>query len=142
MIKAYMSHPIRGPLKDKATAEDMRNNCDAAMVLAEKIRLYMSVNYREADLNLYVPAEHEAFVNRAWKNDMLTVQQILYIDCQIVEEYKDVLLVFAPYGPPVEGCNIEIMHATKHGIPSLIFKDLDEFKDKMEAYLEAREIYE
>ncbi len=143
MIKAYMGHPIRGPLKDKATHADMKASNEKAMVLAKGVRTYMGVNYPDADLELYVPAEHEDFVNRAFRNDMLTVQQILHIDCQIIEEeFKDLLLVFAPFGPPVEGCSIELVHATKHGIPSIVFKDLEDFKDKMEAYLEAKGIYE
>jgi hypothetical protein len=143
MIKAYMSHPIRGALKDKATQHDMECNCNAAMEIAERIRLYMSVNYPKADFNLYVPAEHESFVSRAYRYGMLTVQQILHIDCKIIEEdCSDLLLIYAPFGPPVEGCHTELVHARKRDIPVLIFEDLAEFKDKMEAYLEAREIYE
>jgi hypothetical protein len=143
MIKAYFSHPIRGPLKDKATPIDMKRNCDAAVALAERIRTYMEVNYREAGFELYVPAEHEAFVNRAWKNLMLTVDDILEIDCQIIrEEYKDVLLVFAPFGPPVEGCNTEVECALRNGIAVVIFEDFVDFKDAIEKYLEAVGIYE
>ena len=143
MIKAYMSHPIRGPLKDKATAEDMQRNNDAARAMAERIRTYMSVNYREVEFELYVPAEHEDFVNRAFRNDMLTVPQILKIDCQIIEEeYNDLLLTFAPFGPPVEGCRIEIDHAVENEITVLVFEGIIEFKDVMEAYLEAKGIYE
>jgi hypothetical protein len=74
---------------------------------------------------------------------MLTVQQILYIDCKIIEEdYKDLLLIYAPFGPPVEGCHTELTHALKCGIAVVVFKDLAEFKDKMETYLEAIGIYE
>jgi hypothetical protein len=143
MIKAYMSHPIRGPLKGKATAVDMKRNCDAAVALAERIRTYMEVNYREAGFELYVPAEHEAFVNRAWKNLMLTVDDILKIDCQIIEkEYNDVLLVYAPFGPPVEGCYTEIECAICNDISVVVFEDFNDFKDAMEKYLEAKGIYE
>jgi hypothetical protein len=143
MIKTYMSHPIRGPLKDMATPADLKRNCDAAMELAEKIRLYMSVNYRDAGFELYVPAEHEAFVNRAWRNGVMSVSEILAIDCQIIdEEYNDLVLIYAPFGPPVEGCHTEKNHATMRGIHVIVFKDLAEFKDKMEAYLEAKGIYE
>jgi hypothetical protein len=143
MIKAYMSHPIRGALKDKATQHDMECNCNAALILAEQIRLYMATNYREVDFELYVPAEHEAFVNRSYRYGMLTVQQILHIDCKIIEEdYNDALLIYAPFGPPVEGCYTEWVHARKCDIPVLIFEGLDDFKDTMEAYLEAKGIYE
>ena len=143
MIKAYMSHPIRGAMKDKATEEYMKDNCEAAIVIAEQIRLYMSVNYRDVDFELYVPAEHEAFVHRTFSLNMLKVQQILYIDCKIIEEdFNDLLLVFAPFGPPIEGCHVEFTHARKCGIDVIIFEGLIEFKDKIEPYLEAKGIYE
>lgn len=142
-IKAYMSHPIRGPLKEKATHEDMQRNNDAARKIADQIRLYMATNYRDVDFELYVPAEHEEFVNRAFRNGMLTVPEILHIDCQIIEEeYNDMLLTFAPFGPPVEGCRVEIDHAVFNEITVLVFEGMIEFKDVMEAELEAREIYE
>jgi hypothetical protein len=71
------------------------------------------------------------------------VGQILYIDCKIIEEqYNDLLLVFAPFGPPVEGCATEVDHALLHGITVLTFEDLIEFKDKIEPYMEAKGIYE
>ena len=143
MIKSYMSHPIRGALKDNATVESIKINNDAAMVIAGQIRTYMSVNYREADFELYVPAEHEAFVHRTYSLDMLTVQQILYIDCKIIEEdFNDLLLIYAPFGPPIEGCHVELTHARKCKIDVIIFESLADFKDKMEAYLEAKGIYE
>jgi hypothetical protein len=137
MLKGYMSHPIRGPLKDKATPEQIRANCDMAKEVAMRIRYYMDFNHPDIDLDLYVPAEHESFVLRAFRNDMLTVQQILHIDCQIIEEdYNGVLLVFAPYGPPVEGCSIELKHAVKCGIAVLVFKDMSAFKEQIEIFLE------
>jgi len=143
MIKAYMSHPIRGSMKDKATSEFIESNCAAAMKIAGSIRTYVGVNYRDADFELYVPAEHEAFVHRTYTLEMLRVQQILYIDCKIIEEdFNDLLLIFAPFGPPVEGCHVEFTCARSLNIPVIVFKDLEEFKDKIEAYLEARGIYE
>ena len=143
MMNTYMSHPIRGSMKDKATEEFIKSNCNAAMIIAAQIRVYMSVNYREVDFALYVPAEHEAFVHRSYLYGMLTVAQILEIDCKIIEEdFNDLLLIYAPYGPPVEGCHVELTHARKCEIDVVVFKDLAEFKDKMEAYLEAKGIYE
>jgi hypothetical protein len=74
---------------------------------------------------------------------MLTVQQILWIDCQIIEELcKDLLIVFAPFGPPVEGCSVEMRHARKNLIPTIIFKDLNEFKEKIEEFLDGLGGYE
>jgi hypothetical protein len=136
-MKIYLSHPIRGPLKDKAKPEDMLANCLMAKTVADKIRQYIRFNHVEVDVDLYVPAENEEFVNRAWANDMLTIQQILFIDCQIIrEKFNDLLLVFAPYGKPVEGCHIEKNCAEFNDIPVIVFKDMAEFKEKIEVYLE------
>jgi hypothetical protein len=137
MFKVYMSHPIRGSLKDKATQDTMNANCELAKGIAGKIRQYVEFHYAEAGLDLYVPAEHEAFVSRAWKQGMLKVHQILDLDCLIIkEEYNNLLLVFAPYGPPVEGCHVEMTHARVNFIPVIIFKDMSEFKEKFEAFVE------
>jgi hypothetical protein len=133
-----MSHPIRGAAGDKATEEQQLANCNLAKGIAGKIRNYLLMNYRDADADVYVPAEHEDFVHRTFSTGMLTVQQILCIDCQIIEEtYNDLLLIFAPYGPPVEGCHVEWQHARKCGIPIIIFKDMSEFKQNIEAFMEA-----
>ena len=137
MLKIYMSHPIRSPYGDEATPEQMKTNCLMAVTIGDKIRQYMAFNHRDVPGKLYVPAEHEELVNRAWHSGMLTVEQILELDCRIIaEEYNDLLIVFAPYGPPIQGCHIEMQHAVLHHIPVLVFKDMSEFKEKIEVYLE------
>ena len=52
MLKVYLSHPIRGPLKDKATPEQMLANCLMAKSVADKIRQYMRFNHVNVDLEL------------------------------------------------------------------------------------------
>lgn len=134
MLKIYLSHPIRGPLKDKATAEDMRRNCEDAKVMADLIRSYMPVT-----IDLYLPAEHEGFVSRAWELGMLTARQILDIDCRIIEEeYNDLLLVYAPYGYPVAGCHTEMVHAKLNNIPVVIFENIKELDKIMTGFLKDR----
>lgn len=129
-IRVYMSHPIRGPLKDKATTQDIHRNCEYAIELAEMIRTFLPV-----PVKLYVPGEHEDFVHRAWQGQYLTIKQILEIDCNIIEFYGDLLLVFAPYGPPVEGCSIEMEYAQNRKIPVIVFKDFEELSEKMIPFL-------
>lgn len=133
MIKAYMSHPIRGPLKDKATSQDMRRNNEYALEMADMIRSFIPTV-----IDLYVPAEHEAFVTRAWKYGYLSENQILVVDCAIIQEHKDVLLVFAPYGPPVGGCSIEIICANDNDIPVIIFETFGELVEKLTPFLKER----
>lgn len=133
MLRAYLSHPIRGPLKDKATRQDMQRNCEYAIEIAELIRTFVPTV-----LKLYVPGEHEVFVNRAWKGHYLTVEQILEIDCNIIEEYSDVLLVFAPFGPPIEGCSIEKEFAESRKIPVIVFETFGELVEKLESLLKEK----
>jgi hypothetical protein len=111
----------------------MKRNCEWAREIADLIRSYVPTV-----LELYVPAEHEAFVNRAYRGHYLTVKQILEIDCNIIEEYSDVLLVFAPYGPPVEGCRIEMDHAITRKIPVIIFESFNDLAEKLEPFLKEK----
>lgn len=136
MIKVYFSHPIRGPLKDKATSQDMIYNCRLAIEMADLIRSF--VNLPTILFDIYVPGEHEAFVSRAWQGHYLTIKQILEIDCNIIEEYGDLLLVFAPYGPPVEGCNIEMKYAQERNIPVIVFETFKELEEKLEPFLKTK----
>lgn len=128
-----MSHPVRGPLGDKATTQDMKRNCEYALEMADMIRSFIPTV-----TDLYVPAEHEAFVNRAWKFGYLTVDQILVIDCAIIQEYKDVLLVFAPFGPPVNGCSVEKICAEDNDIPVIIFETFGELVEKLTPFLKEK----
>ena len=137
MLKAYLSHPIRGHLKDKATTQDMKRNCEWAIEMAELIRTFVPTV-----LELYVPAEHEEFVDRAHKMGFLTIEQILSVDCDIMHKYSDVLLVFAPFGPPVKGCRVEMQHAYSHDIPVIIFETFGELVEKLTPFLKHRGLVE
>ncbi|HUW45777.1 MAG TPA: hypothetical protein VMW50_08275 [Dehalococcoidia bacterium] len=77
-MKAYLSHPIRGFAGVHATPAMQRANCDRAKRLAKIIRAI------RPDIGLYVPAESEDFISRAFDEGYLTIKQILAIDCQIV----------------------------------------------------------
>ncbi len=133
MLRAYLSHPVRGPLGDRATTHDMKRNYEYALEMADMIRTFVPTV-----IDLHVPAEHEVFVCRAWKLGYLVEEQILEIDCDIIEEYNDVLLVFAPYGPPVGGCSVEIQCAEANNIPVIIFETFGEFVEKFTPFLKER----
>ena len=116
-MKFYLSHPIRGEKGDKATAEDIRKNNEAAIAVAEYIETHVTAN-----VDIHVPARMEGFVDVAYRMNILDVQDILAVDCKIIESC-DAVLVYAPFGNVVSGCKIELEHALRCHKPVFIFED-------------------
>jgi len=117
-MKLYLSHPIRGEKGDKATAEDMRQNNEAAIAAANYIRERIS-----ADIDVHVPAEMERFVHTAYRMKILDEKQILAVDCKIIENC-DAVLIYAPFGNVVKGCKVELDHALRYHRPVFIFTNV------------------
>lgn len=131
MKKAYVSHSIRGEYGPNATVEQMRQHCEIVKQFIDMLRVNMA--HRKAqgesfaiqlnsgpmilptDVEFYVPAEHEEFVQLAYAKKYMNEQQILDVDCSIIETCD---AVFA-FGPPElsRGMQIEIAFANEHGIP-------------------------
>ncbi|RLD97119.1 MAG: hypothetical protein DRI92_06150, partial [Aquificota bacterium] len=82
-IRIYMSHTIRGKHGNKATPAQMQANKDRALQFANCLRAYF-LDWERMDglppVDLYVPAEHDEFVELAWKKKYLNIDQILEID--------------------------------------------------------------
>ena len=72
---------------------------------------------------LYVPADHELFVHRAYKDNLLTKEQITSINCKIIEECN--LLINFGNGLAV-GSNLpkELSYAQQEKIPVYSMPDL------------------
>lgn len=118
-MKFYLSHPIRGEKGDKATVEDIRKNNEAAIVVAEYIEAHVTAN-----VDIHVPARMEGFVDVAYRMNILDVQDILAVDCKIIKGC-DALLIYAPFGNVVRGCQIELEHALRCHKPIFIFEDAE-----------------
>ncbi len=116
-MKFYLGHPIQGLQGDKATETEVAANIAAAIAVAEYIE-----NHITPDIDIHVPARMEDFVHLAYKMKILNVEQILAVDCKIIEGC-DALLVYAPYGMVVGGCKIECEHAIRCHKPVFIFED-------------------
>ncbi len=119
-MKFYLSHPIRGSKGDKATAVDMKQNNDRAIEIADFIR-----NAVTPDIDIHVPAEMEKFVLTAYYLGILSEEQILTVDCKIVETC-DAVLLYSPDGSIGGGCKIEYEHALKNNIPVCVFQNENE----------------
>jgi len=124
MVKktAYFSHAIRGRKGLNATAEEMDNNCAIATAVCNWIRQHIP------ELELYVPAEHEEFIQIAYLKKWLSEKQILEIDCEILER-RDLLIVLEIDGWHGGGISVEIEHAEKRGIPIYYLSFTGKFKE-------------
>jgi len=89
MIRAYLSHLIRGAKGSAATREDMEANNRRAIEFAAQVRAEFP------GLDLYVPAIHDEFVLEAYEMGVLTESQILAVDVRLVRK-RDLLIVYAP----------------------------------------------
>jgi hypothetical protein len=111
MKRIYVSHPIRGKDGANATDETKAENCKNAIQIANVLRALTP------NKEFYVPAEHEDFIGKAYKNGFLTEDQILSIDCQIIS--KCAAMVVLDFGHISRGMDIEIKFCRVTGIPCI-----------------------
>jgi hypothetical protein len=110
MIRAYLSHPIRGAKGSAATRADMETNNRRAIEFAACVRAVFP------NLDLYVPGAHDLFVMLAYTVGYLTEAQILEVDKIILSE-QDILIVFSPDGYMGGGVGVEIEEAQRLQMP-------------------------
>jgi len=117
----YISHSIRGFAGKNATASQMKANCDIIKAIAKQLRETIPI------VDFYVPAESEPFVHRAYQRHYITEKQILDIDCQIIEDICDAVIVFVPEGDTLQGGRkIEYDFAIRNKIPVYIFSKTEQ----------------
>ncbi len=107
-LKIYLSHCISdgGVL----TEEIMQKNCGKAVEFANWLRAEFP------SLEVYCPAEHEYFVHKTYTKNMLTIPQILEIDCDIIRGCEGVMILC--HNDKISaGMQIEIDFALKNKIP-------------------------
>ena len=121
--RVYFSHSIRGKLGPTCPIETQEKNCAAAIKIANRIRLACP------EFDIYVPAEHEEFIQIAFNRKYLTENQILDIDCGIVSRC-DAIIVYVPDGDELQGGRlIEYDFAYFSGIPSTLYATAEEAVD-------------
>lgn len=119
-MRFYVSHSIRGAKGEAATPTDMKENCDRILKVCKTIRLVLP------SVELYVPAEHEDFVYIAFRDKYLNEQQVLEIDCKIIDTC-DGIIIYCPPDDPIQGGRlVEYRHAEKEYKPILIFQATEE----------------
>lgn len=115
----YFSHHIRGKHGVHATDEDMQHNCDEASRVAHIIQ------DRLGDLDLHVPADHDEFVCIAYRNGKLTEDDILEIDCAIIQQ-RQMMIAYSYEGHTSRGMQTEIACCLTNAIPLFCFENFTE----------------
>lgn len=93
--------------------------------IGEEIKAYL-LDWEKMDgypkCDLYVPAEHDEFVQIAFDKKYIDETQILDTDCEIIRRCN---LVIA-YGDPLRsrGMKVEIDYATEHDVTVLFMPNL------------------
>ena len=119
-MKIYLSHSIRGKLGNDSTPESLNKNCLAAIEVGNKIRLECPW------ASIYIPAEHESFIQKAYNKGYMTERQILDVDCDIIAE-QDILIIYVPEGDELQGGRlVEHDFAINEGMPIGLFKTAKE----------------
>lgn len=131
-LRVYLSHSIRGMKGSDATIEDMNENCERIKLVAMTLRHELGPN-----VEIYVPAEHERFVQIAFVCKMLSEEQILEIDCKIIDSL-DMLIcnVEESKGDKLQGGReIEVFHAAKSKKPCFVFNRCHEAEEFIKDYM-------
>ena len=122
-MRVYLSHSIRGLKGVDATHEDMRKNCEAVKEIANFIRRA----FNEGEIDLYVPAENETFVLIAFDKEYITEEQILTVDCKIIDSCDAVICRVEAIGDQLQGGRkVEVDHANSTNKPYIIFDQANE----------------
>ena len=132
-FKIYLSHPIRGIERDVPEEVEhaiMKQNNAKAIAMAAALR---TVN---PAITIYCPAEHEAFVLNAYKNQLLTETQILDVDCMVIDAC-DAVLFFNHQGQLSNGMARELDHAILAGKVVLSTATIDSALSYLTKNLEA-----
>jgi hypothetical protein len=109
----YLSHRITGK-----TPEEMEQNCLDAIRFAEGLR------YHFPGMNVYVPAESEPFVEKAYRSGLLSVDQILDIDCGILHSDCNGAIFWTEDGQLSKGMQVEYNFCVLMNIPFIVVRDL------------------
>ena len=126
-MRFYLSHSIRGKAGLDASQDIQAQNCRDAILVANTLRKLFP------KLELYVPAENETFVQNAYDIGCLTIKQILWIDCSIIDNC-DGLLVYVPQGDELQGGRlVEYRHAMVTNKPVAVFNKVSEAADWLNA---------
>jgi len=112
-IKVYYSTPIRGVWGDSASIEYIRANCQQGI---ENVK-FLRVNF--PDVEWYCPAESDTLIQILFVAGKLSSKDILWGDCQIIEDCDGVL---CHKWEASSGVDREFAFARKESIKAMMFE--------------------
>lgn len=131
IVKAYLSHHIRGPKGDDSTLEERISNRQEAVRVAQILRRYCP------NLDLYVPGENDDWAELGLQAEILTGDLVLDVDCAIINT-KDAVLFYDQYGQFGGGMKREEEHSIQINKPRFIFHDVsDATMKRLQEFLRA-----
>lgn len=119
-IRAYCSHSIRGYMGEKCPIKQRDFNKTKAIEWGKKLWIFFGSN-----LELYIPGANDDWAVVGMRKGFLTIDQVLDIDCGIVE-LCDVLLIMDWENHISGGMLKEINTAKVLGIPYRVFTGIEE----------------
>lgn len=132
-VKVYISHCIQGQAGKDATHETMVANNNKAIAFVNILK----ENFPNVDF--YCPGEHDEFVINAYEKKLLTVDNILDIDCQILSS-RHLLLNYIPDQYISNGMWRENWYAQLNGIPILMATCVPEATDILQRQLHLMQV--
>jgi len=122
-IRVYFSHAIRGQVGVGATHEVQNTNCKAAQDMAANVRQLLFIQRPDIELDFYIPADHEDFVQIAYDEKIIPEVDILKVDCLIIKDRCDATVVFVPSWDKVQGGRkVEWKFCIENELPVAVFE--------------------
>ena len=104
--KVYFSACVRGPNGDKATPEEKLINIERGKTLATSLKM------KFPNWSLYVPHEHELFIELAWEMKLITSEAIMKVFCKMVQQ-RDIIVAVEEDVELSAGVRLELKAARK-----------------------------
>lgn len=123
MLKIYFSHAIRGQVGVGASHETQSTNCKAAQDMAANVKELLFRERPDIEVDFYIPANHEAFVQIAYDEKIISEANILKIDCKIIQDRCDATVVYVPSWDKIQGGRkVEWKFAIENDLPVTVFE--------------------
>lgn len=122
-MKIYFSHAIRGQVGPSATHDTQNTNCKAAQDMAANVLELLFRERPDINVEFYIPADHEDFVQIAYDEKIISEENILKIDCMIIKDRCDATIVYVPSWDKLQGGRkVEWKFAIENNLPVAVFE--------------------
>ncbi len=129
-IRIYFSHAIRGQVGVGASHDTQNTNCKAAQDMAANVKQLLFRDRPDIEVDFYIPADHEDFVQIASDEKIITEADILKVDCLIIKDKCDACIVYVPHWDKLQGGRkVEWNYCIENDIPVCIFERATEAVD-------------